>query len=122
DLLLATDYPEVVEVLKDAPEIRRIFHLPGRHCANGSSALEGFDNRDYDVATFTPWSAILHPRVRARRVFEVERAKWLGEGYSQSVEQLARNLGWQGIVPEPFAIASKRDFHLAPGTVAIHPG
>ena len=55
-------------------------------------------------------------------MLELDRAKWLGEGYSQSVEQLARNLGWKGVMPQPFAIASQRVFELAPGTVAIHPG
>ena len=122
DVLLATDYPEVLELLEGAPEIRRVFDVPSRHCANASSRLDGLANRCYDVATFTPWSAILRRRVQTRRMLELDRAKWLGEGYSQSVEQLARNLGWKGVMPEPFAIASQRVFELAPGTVAIHPG
>ena len=122
DVLLATDYPEVLKLLEGAPEIRRAFDVPSRHCANASSRLDGLANRCYDVATFTPWSAILRRRVQTRRMLELDRAKWLGEGYSQSVEQLARNLGWKGVMPEPFAIASQRVFELAPGTVAIHPG
>jgi 2-polyprenyl-3-methyl-5-hydroxy-6-metoxy-1,4-benzoquinol methylase len=46
----------------------------------------------------------------------------LKQGYSHAVECLARELGWQGELPAPFAIVAKRDFALASGTVAIHPG
>lgn len=122
DVLLATDYSETAQLLEGAPEIRRLFFLPSRLCANTSSRLDGFAKEQYDIATFTPWSAELRKRVHARRLVEVDRARWLSEGYGQAVEQLARGLGWKGEMPPPFAMAPTRNFALAPCTVAIHPG
>ena len=122
DLLLLADYPGVVELLDGAPEIGQLFCVPRSNGGAGSGPIRGIADRCYDAAVFTPWSVILRNRVQARQVMEVDRSLWLTEGYSYSVECLARKLGWREPMPEPFAIASKRDFHLAPGTVALHPG
>ena len=53
---------------------------------------------------------------------QFDRARWLAEGDTRSVERIARELGWKGELPAPFAMASNRQFQLAPGTAAIHPG
>jgi ADP-heptose:LPS heptosyltransferase/glycosyltransferase involved in cell wall biosynthesis len=122
DVLLATDYAEASQLLEGAPEVRRIFHVPSRRRRNGVTATAGLAEAQYDVATFTSWSAPLQKQVRARRSLAFERAQWLEEGDSRSVERIARELGWQGEMPEPFAIASRRRFDLPPGTIALHPG
>ncbi len=122
DALLATDYPEAAKLLEGAPEIRRVFQVPSARCRDGVTMVEGLADSDYDVAAFTSWSAPLRKRVRSRRAFAFNRALWLKEGDSRSVERIARDLGWQGAMPEPFAMASSRRFELPAGTVAIHPG
>ena len=118
DVLLATDYADSVGLLEGAPEIRRVFQLPSPR--RGGGQIDGLGS--YDVATFTTWSAPLRDRVRARTVHLFEQRRWLAEGDSRCVERIARNLGWQGELPPPFAIASSQKFDLPPGTIAIHPG
>jgi 2-polyprenyl-3-methyl-5-hydroxy-6-metoxy-1,4-benzoquinol methylase len=122
DLLLATDYADVVTLLDRAPEISRIFHLPSARRGEGAPVLAGLDIANYDVACFTTWSASLRNRVRARRSLAFDRARWLAEGDSRSVERIARELGWAGEMPAPFALPSSRRFDLSAGTIAIHPG
>jgi glycosyltransferase involved in cell wall biosynthesis/2-polyprenyl-3-methyl-5-hydroxy-6-metoxy-1,4-benzoquinol methylase len=122
DVLLVTDYPDVIELLEGAPEIRRVFHLPSPRRGTGPSQADGLTSQSYDLATFTLWSAPLRDRVRARSVHLFERRRWLVEGDTQCVRQIARELGWQGELPKPFAVASNRRFDLLPGTIAIHPG
>ena len=122
DALLATDYPEAAKLLEGAPEIHRVFQVPSPRCRAGVTSLEGLAEAEYDFAAFTTWSAPLRKRVRARRAFGFDRAQWLKEGDSRSVERIARELGWQGAMPEPFAMASGRRFELPAGTVALHPG
>jgi ADP-heptose:LPS heptosyltransferase/glycosyltransferase involved in cell wall biosynthesis/SAM-dependent methyltransferase len=122
DALLATDYPEAAKLLEGAPEIHRVFQVPSARCRDGVTMVEGLKDSDYDVAAFTSWSAPLRQRVRSRRALAFDRAQWLKEGDSRSVERIARDLGWQGAMPEPFAMASARRFELPAGTVAIHPG
>jgi glycosyltransferase involved in cell wall biosynthesis len=122
DVLLATDYPDVIELLEGAPEIRHLFHLPSPRRGAGPTQVEGLSNQIYDVATFTTWSAPLQDRVQARSVHLFDRRRWLAEGDTHCVERIARDLGWQGELPEPFAMASSRKFNLPAGTIAIHPG
>lgn len=122
DVLLETDYAEAVDLLAGAPEIRRVFHQPSPRQRSGNSNLGGLGGEQYEVATFTCWSAGLRSRVRTKRTHQFDRARWLAEGDSRSVERIARELGWQGPLPAPFAMASNRQFQLPPGTVAIHPG
>jgi ADP-heptose:LPS heptosyltransferase/glycosyltransferase involved in cell wall biosynthesis/2-polyprenyl-3-methyl-5-hydroxy-6-metoxy-1,4-benzoquinol methylase len=122
DALLATDYPEAARLLEGAPEIHRVFQVPSARCRDGITMVDGLGDSEYDVAAFTTWSAPLRKRVRSRRALAFDRAQWLKEGDSRSVERIARELGWQGEMPEPFAMASTRRFELPPGTVALHPG
>jgi len=122
DALLATDYPDAARLLEKAPEIRRVFQVPSARCRDGITMVDGLADCEYDVAAFTTWSAPLRKRVRSRRAFAFNRAQWLKEGDSRSVERIARDLGWEGAMPEPFAMTSGRRFELPPGTVAIHPG
>jgi ADP-heptose:LPS heptosyltransferase/2-polyprenyl-3-methyl-5-hydroxy-6-metoxy-1,4-benzoquinol methylase len=122
DVLLATDYSDVVELLEGAPEIRQVFHLPSPRRGAAPSQIDGLTNQTYDLATFTTWSATLRDRLQTRSVHLFERGRWLTEGDSRCVEQIARSLGWRGELPEPFAMTSNRRFDLSPGTVAIHPG
>jgi glycosyltransferase involved in cell wall biosynthesis len=122
DVLLATDYPDVVRLLEGAPEIRRVFHQPSPRRASGPAYLAGLSDQIYEVATFTAWSAPLRGLVRARTIREFERETWLAEGDLHCVERIAHALGWQEKLPEPFAMASNRRFELPLKTVAIHPG
>jgi ADP-heptose:LPS heptosyltransferase/glycosyltransferase involved in cell wall biosynthesis/SAM-dependent methyltransferase len=122
DVLLAPDCAEVVDLLRGAPEIRRLFvtaDVTHRHAAPPVPELLG---TAYDAAAFTAWSAPLARQVKAGRQFSVARARWLTEGDSASVARIAHELGWHGAMPEPFAMSSGRNFDLAPGTVALHPG
>ncbi|HUC85650.1 MAG TPA: glycosyltransferase, partial [Candidatus Acidoferrales bacterium] len=122
DVLVATDYPDSVLLLQGAPEIRRVFHAPGARCKNGPVQINGLFDQQYDVATFTTWSANWRERVNSRRALAFERQSWLAQGDAHCVERIARELGWEGELPPPFAMASNRRFGLAPGTIAIHPG
>ena len=120
DALLATDYPEAARLLEGAPEIRRVFQVPSARCRDGVTMVEGLADSEYEVAAFTTWSAPLSKRVRSRRALAFNRAQWLKEGDSRSVERIARELGWQGEMPEPFAMASARRFDLPAGTILSH--
>ena len=122
DVLLETDYAETVDLLASAPEIRRVFHKPSPRRPGGNTNLDGLGDETYEVATFTFWSAGLRSQVCAKRTHQFERARWLAEGDTRSVEQIARELGWTGALPSPFAMPSSRRFQLPPRTVAIHPG
>jgi len=129
DVLLATDYPEVTQLLQGAPEIHRLIQVPSIRGGSGPAGNYGLQTLpgeivriEYDIAAFTTWSAPMSNLVRARRAFAFDQARWLAEGDIRSVDRIARDMGWQGELPEPFAMASARRFDLPPGTVAIHPG
>jgi ADP-heptose:LPS heptosyltransferase/2-polyprenyl-3-methyl-5-hydroxy-6-metoxy-1,4-benzoquinol methylase len=122
DVLLETDYPEVAQLFCGAPEIRRLFQRPSRRPRSAHNDLKELASQAHDVATFTFWSAGLRSHVHAKRIHQFDRAKWLAEGDTRCVERIARELGWQGPLPAPFAMASPRQFQLPPGTVAIHAG
>jgi len=129
DVLLATDYPEVAQLLEGAPEIRQVIQVPSPRAGNYSASNRGLESlprevasEEYEVAAFTAWSAPMHKGIRARRTLAFDRARWLAEGDTRCVERIARDMGWQGAMPEPFAMASARRFDLPPGTVAIHSG
>ena len=114
DLLVSPDFAETGTLLEGAPEVRRLFVVPV------PGAAELAETR-YDVATFTWWSRSLAPRVRAARTLVFDR-RWLAEGDPACVERVAREAGFAGPLPPPFAVPSRRSFGLAPGTVALHPG
>ncbi|MDA9504184.1 hypothetical protein XI09_05280 [Bradyrhizobium sp. CCBAU 11386] len=122
DVLLAPDCTEAADLLRGAPEIARL--LQTSDVTNGRSPREVPELRDthYAVATFTAWSAPLARQVKADRSLAFARADWLSRGDSACAGDIARKLGWEGPLPEPFAMSSQRDFALPPGTVALHPG
>ncbi len=122
DVLFQTDYPDTAKLIDGAPEVRRVFQLPSARCRSGPVCLPELEGRPYAVATFTTWSAPLRARVRSQRALAFERPFWLGAGDTSCVERIARELGWQGELPAPFACASNRQFDLPPGTIALHPG
>ncbi|HEU0299053.1 MAG TPA: glycosyltransferase family 9 protein, partial [Longimicrobium sp.] len=121
DVLLAPDYAETAELLRGAPEIRRLLVVPaaGR---TPSGPIDGLDGTRYGVAVFTHWAHRLAPRADAARVHHFGQAAWLAEGDSACVERIARELGWTDAIPPPFAIGSGRAFDVPAGTVALHPG
>lgn len=129
DVLLATDYPEVAQLLEGAKEIRQVIQVPSERGGSTSASNWGLKSlprdvttEEYDIAAFTAWSAPMRNGVRARRAMAFDHARWLAEGDSRSIERIARDMGWSGDMPEPFAMASERRFDLPSGTVAIHPG
>jgi glycosyltransferase involved in cell wall biosynthesis/SAM-dependent methyltransferase len=123
DLLLAPDYPGTVALLESAPEVRRLFYVPGSASSAGESRTDGLEETNYDTAVFTYWAHRLRPRARAVRTHSFDRSSWLAQGDSTCVERMARELGWTGEMPAPFAVHSGRKFdEIAAGTVALHPG
>lgn len=122
DVLLAPDYPEVAALLNGAPEVRRLFYIPSAKAGERQHHLEGLDQEVYDIAAFTIWGLPLQRYVRARRTLAFEQAQWLREGDIACVEKIAKAVGWEDALPGPFAMPSQRRFHLAPNTVALHPG
>jgi ADP-heptose:LPS heptosyltransferase/2-polyprenyl-3-methyl-5-hydroxy-6-metoxy-1,4-benzoquinol methylase len=122
DVLLAPDYPETLELLRGAPEIARLVHYPEFRRNRGARALPELADARYEVATFTHWSAPFAAWVRSKASHAFAQAEWLKEGDAACVRRIAGALGWRGELPEPFAMASARDFGLPPGTVALHPG
>ena len=111
DVLAAADEPRITELLAGAPEIARIY----------TTATLPAD-ASYEVACFSFWAHALEARVRARRTHRFDRERWPVTGDSACVEQLARELGWQGHIPAPFVVPAMRQFDLPEGTVAIHAG
>ena len=121
DVLLAPDYSGTVALLEGAPDIRRLGFVPSRWSKERVERTAGLEAR-YDAAAFTYWSAQqLRGRVRASRTYAFD-GRWMADGDSACVERIAREAGWTGPIPAPFAVHSGRDFALAPGTVALHPG
>ncbi|MDQ1613880.1 MAG: hypothetical protein QOG00_3811 [Pyrinomonadaceae bacterium] len=122
DLLVAPDYPESAKLWEHAPEIRRLIHYQNFRGNRGGQPVAALTGESYEVATFTQWSAPLRRWVRAKRVLSFNQAEWLKEGDIACVGRMARELGWEGDLPEPFAVASGRHFDLPPHTIALHPG
>jgi 2-polyprenyl-3-methyl-5-hydroxy-6-metoxy-1,4-benzoquinol methylase/glycosyltransferase involved in cell wall biosynthesis len=122
DLLLSPDDPATIELLRGAPELRRIIHYPGIVQNRGAQPVPELAGREYALATFTTWSAPLARWVNARCHYAFSRTEWLTQGDTASVDKIARTLGWQGPLPEPFAMTSGRVFNLPEGTIALHPG
>ena len=119
DLFLSADYPETVELLRGVPEIRTIYHYSS---SQGTRQLAELQNNYYDVATFTGWSIPFMKWVKSRQSQILPQTEWQYLSYIACIDKIARALGWQEALPEPFAMASNRKFDLAPGTIALHPG
>jgi len=122
DVLLAPDYPETSSLLEGAPEIRRLFRRPGRWKGAACASSDPLPTARYDLAIFTYWSSILRSRLQADRSIGFDPRKWLAEGDHACVVSIARALGWNSDLPEPFAMKSARNYGLKPGTLALHPG
>jgi ADP-heptose:LPS heptosyltransferase/SAM-dependent methyltransferase len=122
DLLIAPDYPETVELLTGAPELRRIIAYDGLRENRGTRPIPELAGAHYDLATFTRWSMPLERWVRAERRCRFPERPWLERGDPACVEALAREVGWRHAMPAPFARCSARDFGLRPNTIALHPG
>jgi ADP-heptose:LPS heptosyltransferase/glycosyltransferase involved in cell wall biosynthesis/SAM-dependent methyltransferase len=127
DVLLAAHAEEAADLLRGAPEVRRVISVPGLPAlgagrATAPVAMLDLNDVRYDVAAFTHWAIPLAPSVTAERVLLFAQDRWLADGDSACVKRLARELGWTGAMPPPFATASARRFDLPPGTVALHPG
>ncbi len=121
DLLVAADYVGVARLLDRDPDICHVFHVPSAW-RGGGFADAALPSGRYDVATFTCWSQALRPLVHATRVLAFPQTEWLRDGDTACVRAIARQLGWHGSLPPPFAHPAARHFDLAPGTVALHPG
>ncbi len=123
DLLVVSDYPDLVSLVEGDPDVRRVFQVasPWRGAA-ATERVAGLAGVRYDVATFTYWSQPLRPQVDAARALTFPQGEWLRDGDTACVQAVARQLGWTGALPPPFAHPSARRFNLEPGTVALHPG
>src|SRR5262249_1026446 len=122
DVLLAPDYPETIELIRGAPAINRVFYYPDIRRNRGTQRLLQVETEQYEIASFTVWSAPLSRWIKAKVTHTFSQEEWLRAGDIASVEKIARALGWHGPLPEPFAVASDRKFDLPPGTIALHPG
>ncbi len=122
DVLLAPDYAETIVLLRGAPEIRKIFHYEGIRRNRGNQPAVQLQSEQYELATFTTWSAPLARWVKSKGSHLFPQVAWRADGDIACVEKIARALGWQVALPEPFAMTSRRQFSLRPGTIALHPG
>ncbi len=122
DVVVETDYPDVVSLLEGAPEIRALFHRSSSWAGHGAADLTGLSAREYAIAVHPPWTFPGQFPVAARRVLHIHPEESTNRGVSYAVERLAAEAGWTGALPGPIAMPSQRQFHLPPGTVALHPG
>jgi ADP-heptose:LPS heptosyltransferase len=121
DVLLAPDDVAAAELLRGASLIRRLFVVPPERHKLADRPIPDLQGRQYDLATFTHWSAPLGKNVSARRRYTFG-SHWRSQGDIASLERIARELGWQDALPAPFAMKSARRFDLPQKTVAFHPG
>lgn len=122
DLLLAPDYADSVTLVEGGPGVRRVFFTPSPWSRDPRTRMDGLERESYDVATFTTWTQPLRARVRAHRTFTFAQSQWVCDGDVACVTTVARDLGWNGPLPAPFAVTSGRTFDLPADTVALHPG
>jgi ADP-heptose:LPS heptosyltransferase len=122
DVMIVADYPETARLLEGAPEIHRVFSHTSRWMGQTATPTQTRLQQTYDVATFTYWSSSLRRSILAERSFAFDTRRWLAEGDTTCVATIARDLGWRGKLPPPFAMRSMRSFDLSPGTIALHPG
>ena len=122
DLLIAPDYPASAKLWQGAPEIRRLYCYENFRANRGTQTLAALAGEVYELAAFTQWSAPFRRWVKSKRVLAFDQQEWLREGDIACVGRMAREAGWRGELPEPFAVASARKFDLPPNTIALHPG
>ncbi len=121
DVLVSPDDPDAAELLRGAPQIRRLITYPDVLTNRAAHRIAELEGQQYDLATFTYWSAPLSKYVAAQHRYTFDPS-WRCDGDIASVENIARAIGWQGELPAPFAMKSARRFDLLPATVAFHPG
>ena len=124
DVLIETDYPEVVSLFEGAPEIRRLFyrtsHWSGYH-GEPHERLRGLAESSYDVAV-PPWLRPHTIQVESDRQLHIPEAEWWSRGVSHAIQRLAEEAGWTGALPAPVVAPSASRFDISPDTVALHPG
>lgn len=120
DVCVVPDDPAAPELLRGAREVRRLFEYP-RAMISRNRSIADLRDYEYDLATFTPFSAHLRPSTSAKRVYTFD-ANWRSEGDTASVARIARAIGWEDTLPAPIAMKSTRRFNLPRDTVALHPG
>lgn len=111
DVLALPDDPSALELLRGAVEISHLL----------SNVEDLVETSSYDIATFTHWTTSLQAIINARQYYAFGR-NWYTHGDTVCLRQIAGAIGWRDPLPPPFAMKSNRNFHLAKGTVAIHPG
>ncbi len=122
DVLVAPDYPDTAMLLEGAPEIRRLYNYRNFRSNKGQIPLTDLDKVSYDIATFTVWSLPMQRWIKAKQTFVFPQSQWLQEGDIACVKKIADGVGWDGPLPEPFAVSSQSQFNLPPNTIALHPG
>jgi glycosyltransferase involved in cell wall biosynthesis len=121
DVLIMPDDPAAAELLRGAPQIRRLFSYPELLNRCPPYRLAELAGRHYDLATFTQLSARLAKCVDARDRYMFD-STWRRDGDVASIARIAREIGWEAELPAPFAMKSARRFDLPRDTIALHPG
>ena len=121
DVFLIADFLESVDLFRDAPEIRRLWHIPSPINKKKDHFVDGLNTENYDLAVVSANAGRFQHLFRARRKV-VAGEDWLASGDSKWYAGVALAAGWNGVMPAPFAHCSARQFELPAGTVALHPG
>lgn len=121
DLLLSPDYPEVASLFENASEVANIYKKGSEKyfVDNGGETLT---TQQYDLAVFAKWALPFQSIIKAIRKITFDEIQWFKEGDFACIKSVAEKLNWEKPIPPPFAITSNRNFNLAPGTIALHPG
>lgn len=121
DVLIRPDDPAAPELLHGRREIRRVFVCQYARTRADPRPVPEIAKQTYDIASFTLLSAPLRGLVRANRYYlPTSRTSAIGEVARAAA--IARELGWEGELPSPFAMKSARRFGLPRDTIAFHPG
>jgi Glycosyltransferase family 9 (heptosyltransferase) len=122
DMLIDSDFDGAGDLFGDARAVRRVFSRSDSSTHAGTVDRTGPVATMYDVAILGAMASRSRQAIRAGRILEFDRSRWLREGDCACVAAIARQLGWQGSLPPAFVVPSSRVFDLPPGTVALHPG
>ena len=122
DVLLAPDNAAAAELLRGAPEINALHVVRDTTQGAVPPVPPPLAAAQYQLAVFARWAAPLARQVHAAKTLHFHPATWLEQGDSACVAAIAREAGWAGALPPPFAQTSGRDFALPPGTIGLHPG
>jgi len=104
------DYPETIELLRGAPEIRTLT----------MSMIPGLK---YDVAIVARYAHVCDDDLPAAKILRYPRELWKQHGDNIAAQMHARALGYeQRLMPHPFVMTSAREFPLAQDTICLHAG